>query len=49
MVVPAAAAIPLAQENCILNVRTGFVGCFYKLEYIGCIEYGGTSSSNEML
>jgi len=26
--VPAAAAIPLAQENCIINVRTGSVGGF---------------------
>jgi hypothetical protein len=25
-VVPAAAAIPLARENCIINVRTGSVG-----------------------
>ena len=26
--VPAAAAIPLARENCIMNVRTGSVGGF---------------------
>lgn len=41
IVVPAAAATPLPQENCIINVRTGFVGGLLELEYNRRIENSG--------